>query len=189
MTNPDLWHRSRHRSNNSQRFSILLTPQQHRIVTSCTEETLRFGTFLGRQLTSGDVVALNGDLGSGKTCLTQGIAKGLDVPQGFYVTSPSFALVNEYPGRIRLFHLDFYRMGDISELDDIGFDEILAVEGIVVIEWADKFPSALPSERLDISLTIMNEQTRELSLKGHGQHAVDLVKTCFGYVQPGGCGN
>ena len=167
------------------RFSILLTLQQHRIVTSCPEETLRFGTFLGRQLICGDIVALSGDLGSGKTCLTQGIAKGLDVPRGFYITSPSFALINEYPGRIRLFHMDLYRIRDVSELDEIGFDEILAVEGIVVIEWADKFPLALPSERVDITLTIINERTRELSLNGHGHHAVDLVKNCFNFPEKG----
>ena len=149
------------------RFSILLTLQQHRIVTSCPEETLRFGTFLGRQLICGDIV------------------KGLDVPRGFYITSPSFALINEYPGRIRLFHMDLYRIRDVSELDEIGFDEILAVEGIVVIEWADKFPLALPSERVDITLTIINERTRELSLNGHGHHAVDLVKNCFNFPEKG----
>jgi tRNA threonylcarbamoyladenosine biosynthesis protein TsaE len=138
---------------------------------------------LGRQLIRGDVVALDGELGSGKTCLTQGIAKGLDVPEGFYVTSPSFALVNEYPGRIRLFHMDFYRMQDICELDDIGFEDILAFGGVVVIEWAHKFVSALPKERLDLFLTIGNERKRQLCLNGHGQRAAHLVKTCFAFSE------
>lgn len=140
---------------------------------------------MGRQLTGGDVVALNGDLGSGKTCLTQGIAKGLDVPKGYIVTSPSFALVNEYPGRIRLFHMDFYRIGDVSELDEIGFDDMIAVGGVVVIEWAYKFLSALPKERLDLSMTIVNDRKRELSLRGHGQRGMELAKICSSYFQLG----
>jgi tRNA threonylcarbamoyladenosine biosynthesis protein TsaE len=158
-------------------------PKRYRITTLCPEETFRFGTFLGQQLTSGAVIALHGELGSGKTCLTQGIANGLHVPKDFYITSPSYTLVNEYPGRIRLFHMDLYRMGDISELDDIGFHEILAVDGVVVIEWADKFPSALPKERLDLSFTIVDDQRRQLYLTGYGSTAEDLAKACFEYFQ------
>jgi tRNA threonylcarbamoyladenosine biosynthesis protein TsaE len=160
---------------------LVLTLQQHRIVTTCAEETLDFGFFLGRHLANGDLVALNGNLGSGKTCLTQGIAKGLDVPDGYYITSPSFALVNEYPGRIRLFHMDFYRMEDISDLDQIGFDDLLALDGVFVIEWAHKFLPALPKRRLDLFLTIVNETKRELSVNGYGHRAEDLVKVCAGY--------
>jgi len=133
---------------------------------------------LGQHLSTGSVVALYGELGSGKTCLTQGIAKGLEVPENFYVTSPTFALVNEYPGRIPLFHMDFYRMTDISELDDIGIDDIFSSNCIAVIEWAEKFPSALPKERLDLSLTILDDQKRTLVLTGHGQQAEVLAKTC-----------
>jgi tRNA threonylcarbamoyladenosine biosynthesis protein TsaE len=136
---------------------------------------------LGRHLSTGAVVALYGELGSGKTCLTQGIAKGLEVPQGFYITSPTFALINEYPGRIPLFHMDFYRMTDMSEFDEIGIDEILSSDGIAVIEWADKFPSALPKERLDLSLTILDDQKRALVLTGYGRQAVALAKMCAGF--------
>ena len=150
--------------------------QQHRIITSSPEETFRFGKSLGKHLSAGSIVALYGELGSGKTCLTQGIGNGLDVPQGFYITSPTFLLVNEYPGRIPFFHMDFYRITELSELDDIGIDEIFSSNGIVVIEWADKFPSVLPKERLDLSFTILDDSKRELVLAGYGRSAVDLLK-------------
>jgi tRNA threonylcarbamoyladenosine biosynthesis protein TsaE len=132
---------------------------------------------LGHHLSAGTVVALYGELGSGKTCLTQGIAVGLEVPQSYYVTSPTFAIVNEYPGRIPLFHMDFYRLTDISELHDMGIDEFLYADGVAVIEWAEKFSSVLPEERLDLSFSILDDQKRALLLYGHGKQADVLVKT------------
>ena len=110
--------------------------KEHHIISPAPEETFRLGAFLGKHVTNGSVIALSGELGSGKTCLAQGIARGLKVPEDLYVTSPSYTLVNEYPGRLRLFHVDLYRIENIAEIDEIGLDEIMGCDDVTVIEWA-----------------------------------------------------
>lgn len=140
--------------------------------------------FLGKHLANGSVVALSGELGSGKTCLTQGIAKGLQAPEDLYVTSPSYTLVNEYPGRMRLFHVDLYRIESAVELADIGLDEIMGSDDVTVIEWAEKIVELLPKERLRIAISVVDDQTRDIQLTGYGQEAVDLIERCIGEFGP-----
>jgi tRNA threonylcarbamoyladenosine biosynthesis protein TsaE len=113
-------------------------------------DTLRWGEVLGSQLRAGDVVALVGDLGAGKTTLTQGIALGLGIRDA--VTSPTYTLVQEYKGRTQLFHIDPYRLNGPEDLSDIGFDEYLERGGVMVVEWADRVEDLLPEERLTILL-------------------------------------
>jgi len=156
-----------------------LKTREHRIVASSVDETLRIGALLGRHLTNGSVVSLHGELGSGKTCLTRGIALGLKVPEVFYVTSPSYALINEYPGRLLLFHVDLYRVQDVGELEELGLEDIMGRQGVTVIEWADKLVGNLPDERLAVSMSIVDDRTRALRLTGYGPRAVDLVKRCL----------
>jgi tRNA threonylcarbamoyladenosine biosynthesis protein TsaE len=151
----------------------------HHIISRSPEETLHFGALLGKYVTKGSVIALSGELGSGKTCLTQGIAKGLGVPGHFYVTSPSFTLINEYPGLLRLFHVDLYRIDKISELDEMGLDEMLESDSVTVIEWAEKIADMLPRERLSISLSIVDDRTRDLRVTASGQSAVNLIERCL----------
>jgi tRNA threonylcarbamoyladenosine biosynthesis protein TsaE len=98
-------------------------PQHYTYTPHSPEETIRFGVQLGRQLFPGALIALSGELGSGKTCLVQGIARGLDVPEGLYVTSPTYTLINEYHGRLTLFHIDVYRLEGVPDLEDIGFSD------------------------------------------------------------------
>jgi len=93
------------------------------LISESPGDTLDIGRIIGENLTGGAVVALTGELGAGKTCLTQGIAKGLGIPEGYYVTSPTFTLINEYPGRIPLYHMDVYRLSDSRELEDMGYEE------------------------------------------------------------------
>ena len=156
-----------------------LKSKEHRIISHSPEETVRLGLFLGKHLTKRSVVALSGELGSGKTCLTQGIARGLQVPEDLYVTSPSYTLMNEYPGRLRLFHVDLYRIGSIVEVDEIGLDEIIGGDDVTVIEWAEKMIDVLPKERLFILISIVDDQTRNLHLTGCGQTAVGLIEKCL----------
>jgi tRNA threonylcarbamoyladenosine biosynthesis protein TsaE len=156
-----------------------LKGKEHHFISHSPEETLRIGAFLGKYLTNGAVVALSGELGSGKTCLTQGIAKGLQVAEDYYVTSPSYTVVNEYPGRLRLFHVDLYRIGHTVELDEIGLDEIMGCDGVTVIEWADKMIDLLPKEALFISISVVDHQTRDFYLTGSGQMALDLINRCI----------
>jgi len=156
-----------------------LRSKEHHIISPAPEETFRLGAFLGKHVTNGSVIALSGELGSGKTCLAQGIARGLKVPEDLYVTSPSYTLVNEYPGRLRLFHVDLYRIENIAEIDEIGLDEIIGCDDVTVIEWAEKIIEILPKERLFISIAILDEQRRDLLLTGYGQTAVNLIERCL----------
>lgn len=115
--------------------------------------TLRLGEALGKLLRPGQTVALVGDLGAGKTTLAQAIARGLGVTS--YVSSPTYGLVHEYPGRTPLFHFDPYRLQRSLDLTDIGFDEYFQRGGVVLIEWADRVSELLPRERLTLSLDII----------------------------------
>lgn len=135
------------------------------VETASPEETAALGERVGRALAAGDTVALAGDLGAGKTAFVQGLARGLGI--GERVASPTFTIVNEHEdGRVPLFHVDFYRLEDEGELDAIGFDDYFARGGIVVVEWADRFPRAMPAERLDVRIEITGPATRRLTLSG-----------------------
>ena len=114
------------------------------------EETTGLGEKLGRLLQKGDIVCLTGELGTGKTAFTGGIARALEI-EG-YITSPTFTIVNEYEGRIPLYHFDVYRIGDTDEMYDIGFDEYIYGDGITVIEWADLIRKILPDERIEVKI-------------------------------------
>jgi tRNA threonylcarbamoyladenosine biosynthesis protein TsaE len=127
-------------------------------------QTQELGERLGRALVAGDVVALVGDLGAGKTSFVQGLARGLGITER--VASPSFTIVNEHAARVPLYHVDFYRLENIDELADIGFEEYFGLGGVVVVEWADRFLRALPDERLEVRIEITGETTRRLHLDG-----------------------
>lgn len=115
-----------------------------------SDATYEYGILLGRELGNGAVILLNGDLGAGKTLLAQGIVKGLESEDA--VSSPTFALVNIYSGRCKIFHFDLYRLDKSSELDDIGFYELLEAGGVVIIEWADKFAALMPENSIKITI-------------------------------------
>lgn len=119
--------------------------------TESAEETESLGAQLGEKLRKGDVVALTGDLGAGKTHFTFGIAHALHIDD--YITSPTFTIVNEYEGgQIPLFHFDAYRLGDSSELYEIGFDEYVDRQGVIVIEWANLVEDALPDRTIRVNI-------------------------------------
>jgi len=139
-------------------------------------ETLRIGRILGEGLKRGDCVALTGELGAGKTCLTQGIAKGLGVPDCYTVTSPTFTLINEYPGtEVALYHMDVYRLTGSADLLQMGFEEYLLGNGVMVIEWAEKIKDSLPEETLCIGLSYRDENVRNIEISGCPER-IDLWK-------------
>jgi tRNA threonylcarbamoyladenosine biosynthesis protein TsaE len=109
---------------------------------------------IGSLALPGDVICLDGELGAGKTTLTQGIAKGLDVPPSCYVTSPSFSILHEYPGRIPLYHMDFYRLNSSVEVEELGFEEYFYMSGVTVIEWSERAAEILPADRLALYIKI-----------------------------------
>jgi tRNA threonylcarbamoyladenosine biosynthesis protein TsaE len=154
------------------------------LLSKSPEETFRIGRILAEGLEAGDVVALTGELGSGKTCLTQGIASGLGVPEGYVVTSPTFTLINEYPGRqADLYHLDVYRLTGCADLADMGYDEYLSGRGVMVIEWAEKVLEAVPVDALYVEMTYMEENVRKIKISGCRERIGFWEKT----LKEGGC--
>jgi tRNA threonylcarbamoyladenosine biosynthesis protein TsaE len=149
---------------------------QFTLVTESDQETIELGFTLGTLLEEGDVVALVGELGSGKTWFTKGIARGLGVSPSTVITSPSFALVNEYPGRTTLFHMDIYRLGSLSELLSAGIEEYLHSGGVAVLEWADRWPEILPDEVLKVELTIVNDHSRRITLSGRHPRTSSIIE-------------
>ena len=128
-------------------------------------DTEKLGRFLGENARPGDIICLNGDLGAGKTTLTQAIARGLKVPEKYYVTSPSFSLFHEYPGAIPLYHFDFYRLGSVEEIELLGFEEFFYLSGLTVIEWSQRAEEILPDERLEIYLQVEENEERIVHCK------------------------
>ena len=138
------------------------------VITQSPGETLRLGRLLGEILPPGSFVALVGTLGAGKTLLAKGIASGLGVEDEREVTSPSFVLVNEYRGRIPVFHLDLYRLESFAAVEGIGWDEFVCGPGVTLVEWADKVKEDLPEERIEVHLQWVSEEKRELVFCGKG---------------------
>lgn len=144
-------------------------------ISHSVAQTQRVGARLGRLLLPGDVILLSGEFGVGKTCLTQGIAQGLGISR--WVTSPSFALVNEYPeGRLPLYHIDLYRVADVQEALDLGLDEYFYGPGVSVVEWPGHALAALPPAHLWIELSVVSETKRELYMTAAGQRYWDLLQ-------------
>jgi tRNA threonylcarbamoyladenosine biosynthesis protein TsaE len=147
------------------------------LVAKSDQETVELGFTLGTLLEEGDVVALVGELGSGKTWFTKGIARGLGVCPNTVVTSPSFALVNEYTGRTILFHIDIYRLESLSELFSAGIEEYLYGGGVAVLEWADRWPEILPDQALKVELAIVNDHSRRITFSGRHPRASFIIES------------
>jgi len=143
------------------------------LTTHSPEQTLALGKRLGEIARPGDVILLVGKLGAGKTCLTQGIARGLGIDD--YAASPSFVLVRELYGRLPLYHMDFYRLDNIEEIAELGLDEYFYGRGVSVVEWAEKALSLLPPENLLIEMEYIDESERRLRLKPSGKRYREMA--------------
>ncbi len=137
---------------------------QFETITRGPEETLLLGRRLGELLSGGEFIALTGELGSGKTVLAKGIARGLGVLNDDEVTSPSFVLVNEYRGRVPVYHVDLYRLEDPAAVEGIGWEEFISGPGVTLVEWAEKAESYLPGERIEVHLEWLGEEERKIHL-------------------------
>lgn len=136
------------------------------IATSSADETRRIGDALGHAARPGDVILLSGELGAGKTTLTQGILQGLGGEE--YASSPTFVLISQYKARLTLYHVDLYRIDEPEDTFELGLDEILDGDGLCVVEWAERAPDQFPAERLMIELVRTGEQTRSLAIEASG---------------------
>lgn len=145
------------------------------LISHSPEQTQRLGIHLGKLAQAGDVFLLTGNLGSGKTCLTQGIAWGLYVKE--YAFSPSFVIVREYHGRLPLYHVDFYRLDRVEEIVDLGLDEYLYGKGVCVVEWAEKGIAVLPKEHFLINLSYISDIDRSISFEPKGHRYTQLLKS------------
>jgi tRNA threonylcarbamoyladenosine biosynthesis protein TsaE len=144
------------------------------VITTNQEQTWQIGEMLGARLDAGDTVCLYGDLGAGKTSFSYGIAQGLEVEEQ-YITSPTFTFVNEYQGRVPMYHIDLYRLTDPDELHNIGFEEYLDSDGVTVIEWAERAEDELPVERLSVYLSHVNDHSREIGFLAEGERYQKLL--------------
>jgi tRNA threonylcarbamoyladenosine biosynthesis protein TsaE len=133
------------------------------------ECSLRLGRAIGELIEPGDVLALWGELAAGKTLFTRGIARGLGIAPKTRITSPTFTIINEYKARLRLYHLDLYRICGPDDLETLPWQESLFSDGVAVIEWPERLGRLLPAERWDIRFSITGEQSREISLRGRGR--------------------
>jgi tRNA threonylcarbamoyladenosine biosynthesis protein TsaE len=133
------------------------------LVSRSPAETQAIGERLGARLGAGAVVACTGELGAGKTCFLQGLARGLGVKGD--VTSPTFVLVNQYRGRVPVYHVDAYRTGSLAELMDLGLEEMLDGDGVTVIEWADKLLPLLPARTIRVSISGLGDEPRQIVIE------------------------
>ncbi|MDD3905878.1 MAG: tRNA (adenosine(37)-N6)-threonylcarbamoyltransferase complex ATPase subunit type 1 TsaE [Candidatus Omnitrophica bacterium] len=136
-----------------------------RYISNSPEDTIEIGRKLALKLKKGDVVALIGDLGSGKTVFTKGIAAGLGVKNPRYVNSPTFVIIKEYKGKLPLYHFDLYRLDHSSVLDEEGYEEYFYSDGVTVIEWADKIRPILPKKYVEVKLTALSEDKRKIEMR------------------------
>jgi tRNA threonylcarbamoyladenosine biosynthesis protein TsaE len=144
--------------------------------TKSTQETIRIGKNIGSLLRPRDVVALMGELGTGKTQFIKGLAMGVGVGKPTYISSPSFTLINEYPGRIPFYHIDLFRLKSEKEAEDLGLEEYFLGDGITAVEWADKIPSLLPNELLLVKIHYMGKTTRSLEILGKGDRYQKIIE-------------
>lgn len=127
------------------------------------EETESFGIRLGNSLKKGDVISLRGSLGAGKTVMAKGIAKALEINEA--IVSPTFTLVQEYEGDMKMYHLDLYRLSGEDEFESMGGEEFLYPDGVTLVEWSEKIESMLPEDTIYINITIEEDETRTIELK------------------------
>ena len=144
-----------------------------KLVSHSPEETQKLGLRIGQLAHPGDVFLLVGELGTGKTCLTQGIAWGLGIKE--YTMSPSFVIIREHYGRLPLYHIDLYRLDRIEESMDLGLDDYLYGRGLCVVEWAEKALSIMPTEHLLIKISYLSDTERSFQMEPNGERYLEIV--------------
>ncbi|OGN90247.1 MAG: tRNA (adenosine(37)-N6)-threonylcarbamoyltransferase complex ATPase subunit type 1 TsaE [Chloroflexi bacterium RBG_13_46_14] len=151
------------------------------LISHSPEETRKIGTIIGEIAVPGDVLLLEGKLGAGKTCLTQGIALGLGIDD--YVLSPTFVIMRELYGRLPLYHIDLYRVDDIEESMDLGLDDYFYGDGLSVVEWAEKAISIMPRRHLMIRIEYIGDTERRLLLEPSCERYLELAQNIIkGYT-------
>lgn len=145
-----------------------------KIIANDLKDTEKLGKIIAKCLEKGTVICLDGELGAGKTSLTQFIAEEFGVKE--YIVSPTFTIIKEYEGKLPFYHMDVYRIGSEDDMYELGFDEYIYSEGVTIIEWADLIRAILPQERVNIKIIRIDDRKREISIEGEGPAYEKLLK-------------
>jgi len=146
------------------------------VFTSSPQQTRSLGTRVGRLLEGGEIIGLVGELGAGKTCFVRGLAEGLEVGREAWIRSPTFTLINEYQGRLPVYHIDLYRLGNHQEMEGLGLRDYLYSEGVSLIEWFDHLPANEVEEYLELTLEYADDDRRRLTFTAHGERYEKLLQ-------------
>ncbi len=144
-----------------------------KLITRTPEETRELGRHVGTLAQPGDVYLLSGNLGAGKTCFTQGVARGLGIEE--YVMSPSFVILREHQGRLPLYHIDLYRLESVDEAAELGLDDYLYGKGVCVVEWAERARNVLPSDNLMVHIDYAGDDERCFRIEANGHRYRDII--------------
>lgn len=160
---------------------MIMQNTEFSLVTNSPDETRALGKRLGQACTGGEIILLNGDLGAGKTCLTQGLAIGLGIPKNVPVTSPTFVLHVQYSGRLILNHMDFYRLDDVRQTMSLGWEETMSdSQGVTVLEWPDIIAQSVDSDALCVVIAHTGPHSRSFTLHPSGvRHKELLIRAGF----------
>ena len=146
------------------------------VLTRSPRQTMSWGSSLGRLLKGGEIIALIGELGAGKTCFVRGVTRGLEVGKGAWIRSPSFTLINEYHGRLPVYHIDLYRVEGRAQLEGLNLREYLYSDGVSLIEWFEHLPADEVDEYLEVRIAYVNGARRELTFTSHGERYEKIIE-------------
>ena len=146
------------------------------VFTSSSPQTKSLGKRLGKLLKGGEILGLVGELGTGKTCFVRGLAEGLQVGHEAWIRSPTFTLINEYQGRLPVYHIDLYRLADRQEMEGLGLRDYLYSDGVCLIEWFDHLPANEAEEYLELKLEYADGDRRRLTFAAHGERYEKLLQ-------------
>jgi len=145
------------------------------VISRSADHTRRLGVRLGRLLQGGEIIGFVGELGTGKTCFVRGLTEGLEVSREAWIRSPTFTLVNEYQGRVPIYHIDLYRIASTGELEELNLREYLYSNGVSLIEWFEYFPAGEIEDHLEVALAYREGSKRQLTFVPHGARYEELV--------------
>jgi tRNA threonylcarbamoyladenosine biosynthesis protein TsaE len=147
-----------------------------RVLTRSARQTMSWGAKLGKFLQGGEIIALIGELGTGKTCFVRGVTQGLEVGRDAWIRSPTFTLINEYHGRLPVYHIDLYRVETRSQLEGLNLREYLYSDGVSLIEWFEHLPAGEVDEHLELRIAYANGAKRELTFTAHGGRYEKIIE-------------
>jgi tRNA threonylcarbamoyladenosine biosynthesis protein TsaE len=145
------------------------------VFTRSSRQTMSWGARLGQLVKGGEIIGLVGELGAGKTCFVRGVAQGLDVSKDAWIRSPTFTLINEYHGRLAVYHIDLYRVESREALEGLNLREYLYAEGVSLIEWFEKLPADEVDEYLEVGLAYADGHGRQLTFSAHGERYLKII--------------